>query len=65
MSRLTPLSNTPSKTSPRVCRFDAPARKSIRTEDGWIDVPWPPEEFKEYRHTVLGQPRIDSSTIQK
>ena len=64
MSRLTPLSNISSKKTPRGCRFDAPARKSIRTEDGWIDVPWSPEELKEYRHTVLDQPRITPSTLQ-
>lgn len=63
MSRLTPLSNIPSKKTPHVCRFGAPARKSLRTEDGWIDVPWGEGEKKEYEQTVLGWHQVSPFSI--
>lgn len=59
MVRLVPLTNIP--PTPRkegeahVCRFGPPLRKSVRTEDGWIDREWEPGERSCYAAEVLGQ----------
>lgn len=62
--RTTPLSALPKrKVALHRCHYPPPLRKSLRTEDGFIDVEWPPEELKAYREDVLKHPQITRFTL--
>lgn len=61
IARTTPFSAQPRQVSSR-CRFPAPLRKSVHTDNGWIDVEWPPGERQAYEEKVLGKPQITRFT---
>jgi hypothetical protein len=65
IGRTLPLSAIPKRisTAPHRCRFPAPLRKSIRTEDGWIDREWRPGEKAAYEEKVLHRPQITRFTL--
>lgn len=64
IGRTLPLSAIPkARGTPHRCRFPAPLRKSLRTEDGWIDVEWPPGEKAKYEEEVLHRPQITRFTL--
>lgn len=67
IGRTLPLSAMPkspkSRNTPHRCRFPAPLRRSISTEEGFIDVEWPPGERAKYEEEVLGKPQITRLTV--